>query len=202
MFKPSYLSAQGPYGAYGAGEETPPAGTDEKAKAEEKFDLAKTTCASTFDPETEETQYNLCVLAAKKVYEAALKEINKRLTQKLAEGSDSSGSTTKQPDMFSSYKAKMTPEEYALWLSNIKTACGKAPKILNAKDYTKYLLCAKQQAETILAARNNAPTGTLTKTSLTTEEPNYTWYYVGGAAGVLALGAAAWYFGIYRPKHK
>ncbi len=79
------------------------------------------------------------------------------------------------------------------------------------------LIAAEQQAQTqttptTVTPVSNVQVPVLNQTTeltdqndqggLTPEEKNYTWYYVGGAVGVLALGAAAWYFGIYRPKHK
>lgn len=190
MFKPSYLSAQGPHGAYGADEVTPPAeSTSEKTTWGTRLTNTQATITTAQDTLTtvQETADS-----AKGLWDMITASFKKKPKKK----------TTPPPSVFDKAKAAMTPDEYARFLVGVKSTCGSAPKITSSKSGA-YLACASKQADAVLAARNKTQTSFgQNTTDQGTEKKDYTWYYVGGAAGVLALGAAAWYFGIYRPKHK
>ncbi len=190
MFKPSYLSAQGPYGAYGAAYGADTAEAAEQA-AQEKFDAAKVTCAKTIDPEKHPLMYEGCVQLARKAYEAALQGITQGLNPTTTTTTTTSGSPPPE-DFTAKYKRVMTPEEYIRWTTEVKLKCGKRPSILKIKESTNYMICASKIANEILAARSGNSDTTKTKTALTAEK-DYTWYYVGGVAGLLALTAGSYF---------
>jgi hypothetical protein len=188
------LSTAGPQGAYGSygyldsygGDET--ASTEaQKDKAKKDFSAAKAVCDATFDPEEKPGRNAVCVKVAQVAFDAAVKKIEKSLASGLAPKGTSTTTTTAPAQ--DPYKALLTPEEYA----RLNTTCKFSGKLTDLKAFKAYVQCRKQTADQLIAALSKQ-TASLTGQTLTTEEKDYTWYYVGGAAALAATGLAVWWF--------
>jgi len=204
MFKPSYLSAQGPYGAYGAD-----APASEAAKEETIKDSLYKMCDEKYgDDFFKRSGCKMAVGAAALLGEAALKKAACEWFDECSQTTTTTTPTTttpRTPTMSEKFKAQMTAEEYALWLSTVKAKYGPMPipltKGFSGQKLIAWMNAAQKEGDAILAKRYSYPQDKKAA-GLTTEEPNYTWYYVGGVAALAAVVGAGWYFGIYRPKHK
>ncbi len=207
MFKPSYLSDAGSYGAYGVDygddaiygpplpADVPPSGTPEQTKFQQG--LTKTQATVTQTSET--------VGQVKSVVDD-IKGLGKALgigggKKKTASPAPSAPKDT----ALEKIKAALTPEEYARFLSLTATTCGPRPSPLKAKDFMNWMICRQQQADSIIRMRT-AQTTTLTSTQQTGsggsgetdqktsgEEKDNTMLYVGGAVAVLALAVGGYF---------
>jgi hypothetical protein len=172
MFQPSYLSAAGPHGAYGADDTAalPAESTPSAASRLDKAQGALSTAQSWVDVGTEAS------------------DLAKGIGQALGFKPKKKTTTTTAP-VQDPYKALLTPEEYA----RLTTTCKFSGKLTDIKAVQAFAKCRKQTADQLIAARSKQ-TASLTGQTLTTEEKDYTWYYVGGTAALAATGLAVWWF--------